>query len=195
MIRDVTKRRIEWWAAVLVGLVLVIGVGRSLLRPRRVLCDRDAILEPILYSLEDLTRMPSALRAPQPHTHPQLQAHLELLRASKVQLKLTNTSATQAYVDRTNLPQDGKLENDVFKVGNGEDEAEYLGQLYKRAPPDEDDFDVIGPGESKSYVIDLFSYYELKLRPRHRIWYEAYHGRPNDPKVLYRIVSNEVVAW
>lgn len=190
------RRRLEILVALMVGVVgisVVIWVG---LRPGGR-CAADNFYGRLIHPREDDTtmNMRRKLHPPGRSDHPQVNAALEKLSGCSVRLTLTNTSRSTAYLERSNLPSSSRLENDAFVVGNGDERAEYKGRFYKRPPPEPEDFDELGPAQSRSYEIDLSKYYEMSDPSRHRIWYEAFHGKPNDSKALWLVVSNEVVVW
>jgi hypothetical protein len=129
---------------------------------------------------------------PSESTHPQIRAHLEVKGKRVVVLHLTNASDTPAAVCRFNVPEKGRLANDVFTVSNGKMQADFQGE-EKGPACEKSDYTQLAPGTTLTYEIDLGDWYDLGWLGKHRVWYQTELDDPIDHRRPSRVVSNEVV--
>ncbi len=121
-----------------------------------------------------------------------------------VTYSMTNVTDQAVRVLRWNTPFDG-VEGNLFEVARNGELVPYLGRVYKRGTPQDEDFMVLEAGETKSTEVELSAYYEMsftgeyQLRARNESFDHAplgqlplkglQHGN------LLDLSSNSVVFW
>jgi hypothetical protein len=78
----------------------------------------------------------------------------------KVTMTVENPTDGPLRFCRYHTPFEG-IRNDIFSVSASIRDIEYSGMMAKRAPPGEDDYITLAPGESKSATVDLSDGYDI----------------------------------
>src|SRR3954462_974334 len=73
---------------------------------------------------------------------------------------LTNSSDKAIRVLKWHTPLEG-MKSDMFHVEVSGNLAVYMGRIYKRPAPTEDDYITIGPGETISENVDFTEFYDI----------------------------------
>lgn len=110
----------------------------------------------------------------------------------KAVLIFTNTSSTDAYVERINGCLDGNIKNNVFKITADNQKIDYIGILAKRRPPEPNDFVKLQPNEQINTQVKLNEAYEfLPGTHKYQVFYTAYHSFPDRDDIV-KLESNKV---
>ncbi len=125
--------------------------------------------------------------------HPQIEAVLEPRVGHRVALVLRNASDRVAWLYKPNACLGGHIENNVFRIHEGEKAVRYTGIYVKRPAPRPEDFIELPAHGSRIEEIDLAAAYALSAGTRYALRYEAFHDNPDDPKSLWEVASPEVI--
>lgn len=79
----------------------------------------------------------------------------------QVRYTLTNSGDNEVLVLRWQTALEG-VNEDVFRVQLGSKAVTYIGRHYKRGTPQAADYIVLGAGETRSAVVDLTAYYDMR---------------------------------
>jgi hypothetical protein len=108
-------------------------------------------------------------------------------------LTYTNTSSTDAYLDKINGCVNGSIKNHVFRISSEGKEIEYIGILAKRKDPGPDDFVKLPPKGVLMARVNLNEAYEFfSGAHEYKAHYFALHSFPDRPGYS-KLKSNEVV--
>jgi peptidyl-Lys metalloendopeptidase len=110
---------------------------------------------------------------------------------------ITNPHAEAIEVLKWYIPADG-MEEPLLSVTREGEPVSYLGPLFKRRPPTEQDYLTLQPGETVSGSLDLSAYYDLTASGNYTVSYsvnspELYARRDKElRKMSGKLVSNEI---
>ncbi len=125
--------------------------------------------------------------------HPQIEAVLEPRPGYRVALSFHNTTDREAWLYKPNACLGGHVENNVFRVREGDKRVRYTGIYAKRPAPRPEDFIALPAHGVRREEIDLASVYALSTGTRYTVKYEAFHDNPEDPSSLWEVASAEVI--
>ena len=112
-------------------------------------------------------------------------------------VSITNPHAKAIQVLKWYIPGDG-MEEPLLNVARNGEPVTYLGPVFKRSAPTEQDYLVLPPGETVSGSLDLSAYYDLSASGNYTVTYDAYspelYARQDKEllKINGRLASNEV---
>lgn len=86
----------------------------------------------------------------------------------QVRYSLTNTGSSPVLVLRWQTALQG-VHEDLFSVTRGGAEAGYVGRHYKRGLPQPEDYIELGAGETKSAIVDLTTYYDMRTAGQYAV--------------------------
>ncbi|MBQ4845934.1 M35 family metallo-endopeptidase [Pseudoalteromonas sp. MMG005] len=89
-----------------------------------------------------------------------------------VELVLTNHDNSPVKVLKWYTAADG-VQGNIFNITRDGEPVEYTGALYKRTAPSENDYQMLKPGQSINYSIELSSLYNFALPGEYRVQYQA----------------------
>lgn len=104
----------------------------------------------------------------------------------KLVFSLTNETKEPMKVLKWHTPLEG-IKSDMFRVANSIGErAVYLGPIYKRRPPEEDDYITLEPGQMVKASIDFTEAYDISRSGNYNVRYktEHLHAGTEQPKTL-----------
>ncbi|MCG8463061.1 MAG: hypothetical protein MI919_42805, partial [Holophagales bacterium] len=78
-----------------------------------------------------------------------------------VRVTLTNTGNEEVYILKRNTPFFG-ITRPLFRVHRDGKPVPYIGPIVHYGHPEVDDYFVLGPGESRSQLVDLSSVYDTR---------------------------------
>ena len=114
-------------------------------------------------------------------------------RSVTATLTFRNASGQDAFIERVNACDGGRIRNDLFEITKDDQRVPYIGRLAKRAAPGPEDFIKLAPGQSLSNTVQLESVYAFPPGAgTYKIRYSAYNPFP-DRDGFFELVSNEVV--
>lgn len=125
-----------------------------------------------------------------------VQVNLEVqAQGRNVTAKLTfrNAGGQDAFIERVNACDGGRIRNDLFEITRDDQRVPYIGRLAKRAAPGPEDFIKVAPGHSLSNTVQLDSVYQFPPGPgTYTVRYSALNPYP-DRDGFFELVSNEAV--
>ena len=124
-----------------------------------------------------------------------VQVNLEVqVSGRNVAAKLTfrNAGSQDAFIERVNACDGGRIRNDIFEITTDGQRVPYIGRLAKRAAPGPEDFIKVAPGQSLSNTVQLDSVYQFPPGPgTYKVRYSALNPFP-DRDGFFELISNEV---
>jgi len=105
----------------------------------------------------------------------------------KLFFTLANESDTELKVLKWHTPLEG-FKSNMFNVDVAGKPVVYIGRLYKRGAPTEDDYVTIPPGESLRQTVDLAEGYDIAEEGIYNVNYKTHllQAGTEEPKVLAR---------
>ncbi len=103
----------------------------------------------------------------------------------KLVFTLTNESKESVEVLKWHTPLEG-IKSDMFRVDINGERAVYLGPIYKRCPPKEEDYITLKPGETVKATVDFNDVYDISRSGNYNVKYktEHLHAGVEQPKTL-----------
>ena len=92
----------------------------------------------------------------------------------KLTFTLTNESKETMNVLKWHTPLEG-FKSDMFRVEINGELATYLGPIYKRRPPKDDDYITLKPGETVTVTVDLTEAYDIARPGNYNVTYKMKH--------------------
>ena len=113
----------------------------------------------------------------------------------KLDFSLTNESDKDIQVLKWHTPLEG-LKSDMFRVETAGERAVYLGPIYKRGAPTEDDYITLKPGETVGAKVDIANAYDINRPGTQNVKYktEHLHAGAEEPKTLTKSLMKGKVA-
>ena len=105
--------------------------------------------------------------------------------SQKLFFAMTNESDKPISVLKWHTPLEG-FKSDMFHVEYDGKKAVYLGRVYKRGVPAEDDYVTIQPGQTLKYRIEFTEGYDIAESAHYSVRYKTHllHAGVEDPKLL-----------
>lgn len=88
---------------------------------------------------------------------------------SRIVVTITNNSKNDLKVLKWDTVLENQLSADIFTVSSGKAKMRYLGRIFKRGMPKEEDYIVFKAGEKRTVEIKLSNYYEMKSKGEYLI--------------------------
>jgi hypothetical protein len=104
-----------------------------------------------------------------------------------------NIADIDQYLYKINSCYDNELLNDVFVIVSQNEKINYIGPRIKWPKPQKEDFELLVPGATIERKVQIDSCYDFNFSQSiYQIYYQAYHGSPDDTSFLKQIVSKKI---
>lgn len=121
----------------------------------------------------------------------------------QVRYSITNTGTSSVLVLRWQTALQG-VNEDLFQVSRNGEPSAYVGKHFKRGLPQPEDYIEIPAGETKSAVVDLTAYYDMRQAGQYSVSVDtelmhAFEENPADQAKLLpaqeKLASSPTIVW